>query len=281
MSRKLDRGLCFVLQGKQIVITGASSGIGAASARAFAALGARVVLLARTRVALETIADEIRAQRGVAHVYPVDLRDLEATARVCARVEQEVGVPDILVNNAGSGRWLHIEETATDEAAAMIALPYLAAFAVTRAFVEPMLGRGSGHIINITSPAAFTPFPGAVAYSVARAAMRDFTNALHSDLRGTRLKTSLVVCGVVETEYFRQNPGSRERIPGVSRLFPILSAEQAADAIVRVASTGRRRLIVPARLRWMLWSWFAFPWLAQALVNASGHRRPSLRSRFG
>jgi short-subunit dehydrogenase len=258
---------------KIVLITGASSGIGAATGRAFALRGATVVLLARTRPALEDVAAAIRAGGGVAHLYAVDLADLDATAATCAAILREVGTPDIIVNNAGSGRWLSIEETQPAEATAMIALPYLAAFAVTRGFIEGMMRRGSGQVINITSPAAYTPFPGAVAYSVARSSMRAFTNALHADLRGTGVRASLAVFGVVESGYFAHNPGARERVPSISRLIPTLSNEQAAAAIVHIAESGRRRLVLPFALRITTWLWFAAPWLAQFFVNLTGHQR--------
>ncbi len=261
------------LQGKQVLISGASSGIGAAAARAFAAQGAQVLLLARTQPALEAVAQEIRAAGGTAQVYPVDLSDLDAVAHTAAAITREVGVPDVLVNNAGAGRWLAIEETDPAEALQMTLLPYVGAFALTHAFAAAMLARGSGRIVNLTSPAAYTPFPGAVAYSVARGAMRHFTSALAADLRGTGLSAVLVVCGLVDSSYFDHNPGARERLPSVTRFLPTLTPEQAADALVRAAAGKQRRLIVPAPLRWITWLWFAAPGLVQGVVNLSGHRR--------
>ncbi|KPV49409.1 short-chain dehydrogenase, partial [Kouleothrix aurantiaca] len=114
------------IRGSTILITGASSGIGAAFAQAAARMGARVVLLARNAAALETVAGAIRASGGSAHVFPADLTDPAAVEAVVARILAEVGTPDIVVSNAGSGRWLFAEETPPAEAAAMVAMPYLA-----------------------------------------------------------------------------------------------------------------------------------------------------------
>jgi len=172
------------LKGKILVITGASSGIGAATARAAAREGARVVLLARSQGKLEDLAEEIRREGGQAWVYPVDLTDDQAVAEVAERITREVGTPDILVNNAGVGRWLATEETSAEEAVSMMAAPYFAAFFLTRAFLPDMLRRHTGTIVNMTSLASRIVWPGAVAYTAARWAMRGLTEALRADLSG-------------------------------------------------------------------------------------------------
>ena len=134
------------------LITGASGGIGAATARAMAAAGAKVVLLARTQSKLDAVAADIRTAGGEAFVYPCDLSDADAVNATAERIKAEVGVPDILVNNAGAGRWLAVEETDAEEAVAMMSTPYFAAFFMTRAFVHEMVRRGSGRIANVNSP---------------------------------------------------------------------------------------------------------------------------------
>lgn len=262
------------LAGALVLITGASSGIGAATARQFAGAGARVILMARTQPALDTLAARIRAAGGMAHVCPADLADLDSIARAAEAIQREIGVPDVIVNNAGMGRWLGIEEGDAAEALQMTLVPYVGAYAITHAFAAAMIRRGSGRIVNITSPAAYTPFPGAVAYSVARGAMRHFTAALHADLRGTGVSAVLVVCGEVDSAYFDHNPGARDRLPRISRLYPTLSPEQAAAALVSAAAGTQRRLVVPRLLRWTLWFYFVAPWLMQGLATAAGYRRP-------
>ena len=101
-------------------MTGASSGIGEATARRFAAEGARVVLVARSAERLAAIAAEIAARGGQAHVFACDLADLDAIARLGEAVRGAVGIPDVLVNNAGAGRWLSTIETEPAEARTMI-----------------------------------------------------------------------------------------------------------------------------------------------------------------
>ena len=148
------------LQGRVVLITGASSGIGAATATAIARRGGQVLLLARTQPALETVAAEITAHGGIARVYPVDLTDLTMAAQVARLIQTEVGTPDILINNAGAGRWLFVEETAPAEAVQMMAVPYFAAFFMTHAFLPAMRQRRHGQIINVTSIASYTVWPG-------------------------------------------------------------------------------------------------------------------------
>lgn len=236
------------IRGRIALVTGASSGIGEATALELARRGARVALLARSREGLERVANQIHGRGGAAEVFSVDLTDYAAVAKAAQSVIKRLGTPDLIVNNAGLGRWLFVDETEPAEAQAMMASPYFAAFHVTRAFLPAMLARGSGHIVNISSPAAYFPIRGAAAYSAARWAMRGFSEALRADLYGTGLKVSLIVPGHVRTPYFERNPGSEDRIPGVSGLIPVLSPEQVARAIADAIERERREVILPRAL---------------------------------
>ncbi|RMG96633.1 MAG: SDR family NAD(P)-dependent oxidoreductase, partial [Chloroflexi bacterium] len=146
------------IQGKTAVITGASSGIGAATAKALAQKGAHVLLLARTQDKLAEVAESIIAANGQASIYPVDLSQSEAIRETAVQIQTQHGTPHILINNAGMGRWLAIDETDPAEARQMMAVPYFAAFEITRAFINGMLAQNEGHIVNITSPAAYAPW---------------------------------------------------------------------------------------------------------------------------
>jgi len=158
--------------GTLALVTGASSGIGAATARELAREGARVLLLAPTREALDRVAREITDAEGSAKVQSVDLADAPAVQQAASAIQAESGTPDILVNGAGAGRPLFTEETSPAEAAQMIAVPYLGAFNLTRAFLPDMIRRRRGHIVNVSSVAAFFAVPGMTGYTAARWAMR-------------------------------------------------------------------------------------------------------------
>jgi short-subunit dehydrogenase len=262
------------VNGRTILITGASYGIGAALARAAAQAGGRVVLLARTQDALDRVAAEIGASGGQAHVYPADLADAAAVERVARAIEAEVGTPDILVNNAGIGRWLFLEETGPAEAQAMMAVPYFAAFYVTRAFLPAMLRRGSGQIVNVNSPAALVAWPGASACTAARWALRGFTEALHADLRGTGLRVTAVIPGKVSSTYFIHNPGTEARAPWIAKLLGTITPERAAAEILRAIERDQRQIVLPARYRLLYLVHRIWPGLVRWLAAATGARRP-------
>jgi short-subunit dehydrogenase len=233
-----------------VLISGASSGIGEATAKLYGARGAHVLLLARNAARLGDVAKAVRREGGAADAYAIDLADAGAIAETAARIKREAGTPDILINNAGAGRWLPLLETTAEEALAMIKVPYLAAFNLTRAFLPEMLARRSGAIACITSPASYVVWPNASAYIAARQALAGFTEALRAEVKGKGIDVTLVVLGPVETPYWEHNPGSRERMPVSNpRIAPILSAQEAAEAIFQGVAKRKRRVVKPAVLR--------------------------------
>jgi short-subunit dehydrogenase len=260
------------LPGRTVVITGASSGIGAATADAIAKRGAHVVLVARRESALEEVAQRVRDAGGTADVVPCDLTDADAVTQAGATIRRRTGIPDVLVNNAGAGRWLFVHETPPQEVVTMMAAPYFAAFWMTREMLPGMLRRGSGHIVNLTSPAGFSAWPGGTGYVVARWAMRGFDEALRADLHRTKLRVSLVVPGEVTSPYFANNPGSQERLPKASRLYRRLEPPEVALAIVKAVEQERDRVVLPAMLRLTLLSHRLWPRPTQWLANATGAR---------
>ncbi len=262
------------LKNKTMLITGASSGIGAATAKAAAREGARVLLLARTQAKLEKVAAEIQARGGEARVWPVDVSQPEQVRQVARQITDETGAPDIIFNNAGAGRWLFTEETEMGEAAEMMAVPYLAAFYVTQAFLPAMLRRNSGLILNMSSVAAYLPWPGATAYAAARWAMRGFTEALRADLHGTNVRAALIVFAKVQSDFWAHNPGSEERVPGAQAMIPVITTEQAAAAVVRGIKRDRRVIMTPFMLRVVLGMDALFPGPTRWLLNNTGAKRP-------
>ena len=263
------------ISGSVSVISGASSGIGEATARLLASKGSRVILLARNADRLREITADIRSRNGVADAYAVDLGDAKALAVTAARIVAEHGSPDILVNNAGAGRWLPLLETSPDEAAAMMALPYLGAFNLTRELLPGMLKRRSGQIVNITSVASRLSWPGAVAYSAARAAMEGFTNALRADVQGSGVSVMLATFGTVETAYWKNNPGSREHVPKSAGAMKALTQEQVAEAIVRGIERGQRAILQPRMFKLLFLLSTLFPATVSNYVAGSRTRQPA------
>ena len=200
---------------------------------------------------------------GKAFYYAVDLSDVNDTEQVLQRLKDEHGVPDIIVNNAGVGRFIRIEETSLEEAREMISLPYLAAFDVTRFFIKDMLESNSGQLTFINSPASVQPWASAVTYAAARWAMRGLAKALRADLYGSKIRVMHVIAGKTTSNYWSNNPGSLERMPGIEKLYRKLEPGEVAKAVVRGIRKNRRNVVLPFMLQLTVWINNLFPWLVQ------------------
>jgi len=264
------------LTGKLVLVTGASSGLGAATARAMTRAGARVVLLSRTREALERVADEIEGAGGEAHVVPVDVGDAAAVAQAAERVSADLGVPDVIVHSAGSGRYLFIDETSPEELVQMTQVPYHAAFFVTKEFLAGMLARGSGAIVVLNVPTVVV-WQAAMGYFGARYALRAFVECLRADLRGTGIAVMSVNSGNVETEYSARNDDSDRRIPRLADASPQQSADDFAAAVVKTVRRGRGRDVnTPVGVKLMASLGRHFPRAIGRLIVRSGASRDEI-----
>ncbi len=261
------------LQNRIALITGASSGIGEAAARHLARLGAHVILVARRHETLERIVQEIQSAGGKARAMPCDLGDAHAVSKLAEDVQREVGMPDVLVLSAGAGRWLWLEETEPDEAQAMLASPFWAAFWVARAFMPGMLERRAGRVVIVGSPVAWLTWPGATAYTASRFALRGLFESLRVDLVGTGVTVSMVVPGQVDSAYFTNNPGVLERAPRVAtRLIAPVSVAEVAQAIETTIRTGRAMTVLPWLVRVFFTVNVIAPGLVRWLLVSSGYR---------
>lgn len=262
------------IKGKTVLVTGSSSGIGAAIAMEMANAGARnLLLLARSEEGLKKVADQIESIGCKAKVYIIDLTNDAEVATLAHKIISEEGVPDILVNNAGSGRWKFIEDTSIEEARQMMAVPYFATFSVTRAFLPDMLKRNTGHIVNISSVASRFVWPGATAYTAARWAVRGFTEALRADLYGTGIGVTLYESGYVKSPYWQHNPGSLERIPKISNYLPALTPDLVGKAVVAGVRNNQKLVVIPFMMKFIYLQHFFFPWIVQWLMTVTGFRR--------
>ena len=217
---------------KLVLVSGASSGIGEATAKRYGADGAHVLLLARNAERLDRVAESIRRGGGSASPYLIDLSDANAIAETGARIKRESGTPDIVVNNAGAGRWLPMIETTADDALHMIEVPYLAAFNLTRAFLPDMLARGSGALAFITSPASYIAWPNASAYTAARRAIAGLAETLQAELRSSGISVTLVVLGTVESPLLAaqsRQPRASAREQSKPRADPVIRASRRGD----------------------------------------------------
>ena len=255
-----------------MVVTGASSGIGRATALRFARGGCVVVAVARTRSALESLAAE--APAGTIVVESCDASHGADVTALAARVTAAHGVPDVIVNSAGLGSWKYLEDTSPAELLSMLGAPFLAAAHVTGAFLGAMIERGSGVVLHVGSPASFQPWPGSTAYATSRFALRGLHEALRMDLVGTGVSTCHVIFGEVTSSYFDNNPGSHEHIPTVGKLIPKMTPEQCAAVLWQTSLSPRAEVFEPFSLRVFFWFQRWAPGLFRLVVVKTGRVRP-------
>jgi NAD(P)-dependent dehydrogenase (short-subunit alcohol dehydrogenase family) len=187
------------LAGKRVLITGASTGIGAAIARDLGAAGCIVGICARRGDMLEAV----RADCGPdARAWVIDLSDLDAIAGFAARVEGELGGVDVLVNNAGMPKRRHAVNLTVDEVDRVMSLNYLSPVRLILALLPGMLARGEGRIVNISSVAARFGPPREAAYAASKAAISAFSESLSVDLAGSGVTVHVVNPGIIDTELF-------------------------------------------------------------------------------
>jgi NADP-dependent 3-hydroxy acid dehydrogenase YdfG len=227
------------LNGKIVFITGASSGIGAATALAFAAEGARLLLAARRAGRLSETASRAK-ERGAPAVHAIDLdvRDRRAVQNAIDGLPPEWAEIDILVNNAGLSRGLDkLYMGKIDDWEEMIDTNVKGLLYVTRAVVPGMVVRGRGHVINLGSTAGELAYPRGAVYCGTKAAERLVNDGLRQDVLGTPIRVTSVDPGMVQTDFslvrFR---GDFERASKVYKGVKPLTAEDVADVIVWAAT---------------------------------------------
>lgn len=195
--------MAIVHSSQTTLITGASSGIGAALARRLAERGTGLVLVARRAERLDALAAELRETHGV-HVetVPADLGRPGAGRELAAELDRRGVRVTSLVNNAGFGLDGAFADQDPDELEALLALNVTALVDITRAFVDRLSRAEGGYLVNVTSAAAYQPIPGMAVYAASKAFVLNFTEALWWETRGTGLRTMAFAPGLTRTEFF-------------------------------------------------------------------------------
>jgi uncharacterized protein len=256
------------------VVTGASSGIGRATAMQLAARGWRVIAVARRRDRLEALADQAAAVGGGEIVVEaLDGADADAVAAMAERVQTRYGTPGAIVNSAGAGVWRWPEDTPPELMEQLLDAPFRSAYHVTYGFLEAMLAAGQGVVVHVGSPASLVAWPSATGYTISRWALRGFHEALVQDLHGTGLHSCHVLFGEVTSEYFVANPDSYEFVPTVGRLIPAITPAEAAEVIVRTLHRPRPLVVHPMVHRLLHASYLVAPGVVRVLARATGRQR--------
>lgn len=232
--------------GRVALITGASAGIGEATARVFADAGMRLALCARRADRLERLAGELRARGTEVAVFPLDVTDAAAVRGMVEAVAARFGAVDVLVNNAGRGLAAKFEDTTAEEFRALLELNLLAVVTASQAVLPLMRGQGRGHILNVSSIVGRRSLPGRAAYAATKFAMVAVSESLRLELRGSGVHVSLVYPIYTATE-FHDVETQRFRL---RRRGPVQSAEQVARAMLRCVRRPRAEVYPyrPARL---------------------------------
>jgi short-subunit dehydrogenase len=248
------------VRGSVCLVTGATSGIGRATALRLARAGARVLSLGRDTYALEDVAGRT-AGIGIR----ADLSDPSDVDRAAREAEEALGRVDILVNNAAEGFAGTFAEMKPERAERLVRTNLAAPIRLTRALLPGMLARGRGHVVNVASVAGHVGVPEETVYAATKAGLITFSDSLRYELYGTGVGVSVVSPGVVDTPFFER------RGRPYDRRFPRpISPEPVADGILRAIRAGKAQVFVPA--------WGSFP--ARLRGGLPGLYR-TLARRFG
>lgn len=218
-----------------VFVTGASSGIGEATAKAFARVGARLVLAARRIERLERLAKRLRVPT---HVIELDVRDRAAVHDAVAAIPKRFAAIDVLVNNAGLSRGLEpLQQGSEDNWDVMIDTNVKGLLYVTRAVLPGMVERGRGHVIQLGSIAGHEIYPRGNVYCATKAAVRALNKAMRMDLLGSGIRVTSIDPGLVPTEFsLVRFHGESSRAAKVYEGTRPLSAADVADAVVWCAT---------------------------------------------
>ncbi|HJZ94458.1 MAG TPA: SDR family NAD(P)-dependent oxidoreductase [Gemmataceae bacterium] len=233
--------------GTAAVVTGASSGIGAALARRLAAAGCPVGLIARRRDRLAALADEIRAAGGTAAVAMADVGDRSQVREAFAALGEELGPVDLLVANAGVGAPTTLDPVNTADVEEMFRVNVFGVVYAIEAVLPEMLRRRQGHIAAVSSLAGFLGLPGESGYCASKAAVNTYLDGLRIHLRGRGIRVTTLCPGFVRTPMTAAND---------FHMPWLLDTDEAARRMIRALSRGR--------------AVYRFPWPMSLLVRLAG-----------
>lgn len=232
-------------EGRGVLVTGASSGIGRGLALEAGGRGARVALVARRRDKLEEVAREIAESGGEAFVIEADLGDRAQATRAMERAQEVLGAVDIAMLNAGFGRHQMLVEHDLDDAERMIQVNVLGTLYCASPLAQAMAARGEGWLVFMASVAGLVPVPGEAVYAASKFAVVGLAESISIELEPEGVHVLTVCPGAVNTDFVP--PEELDRMPEAGRKMMIESDEVVA-ATFKALDKGKRRIIVPKKL---------------------------------
>jgi short-subunit dehydrogenase len=249
---------------KVVVITGASSGIGEASAIKFAKKNAKIVLVARRKEKLLQVQKEISKYTDSILICQCDVSNKLQVKEMSDAVLDEFGRIDILVNNAGFVIYGSVLELSIEEIESQMETNYFGMIYCTKNFLPHMIEQGKGHIVNVASVGASFSIPGVASYCATKFAMLGFSEGLKHELSGTGVDITVVSPIAVDTPLF-DHP-SFENFSKHSTIIT-LSPETVANAVLKAANSSRLEIVVPSVARVGIWAKQNFPYFINPIVG--------------
>ena len=254
------------------IITGASSGIGEAAARALSGNGYRVVLAARRKERLTSLASNIREGGGEALAIPTDLRQLDQIQHLVESTLQAYNRIDVLVNSAGYGKLVWLDEQTLADIQDQLQINLTGAIQITREVLPWMIAQDGGHIIHIASIASWVGLPTYSIYAATKFGLRGFLESLRRELRGTGITVSGIYPGAVDTE-FDQHAGVHWKTTRVTPNWLLLTSDDVAHQILKVIKKKKSSALIPGIMRLAVWVNASFPEAVSWLLSKFFYRK--------
>ena len=253
---------------KVVIITGGSSGIGAATARRLARDHMRLTLAARRKDRLKQVAAEVESLGGEVLIVPTDVRKNDDIQHMVQATLDRWGRIDVLFNNAGLRHCNRLLNAYSDDIRDEIHVNLIALIECAQAVLPVMLHQKSGHIINVASIAGLIGRPGSSIYSATKFGVNGFTDALHRELLNSGIHVSAVCPGYTPTEFSANVKAVLEGRPDAPKLPGMMPITYVADQVARLIQHPRLRVIIPHSWKALVILAFLFPGLADVLVTS-------------
>jgi|TARA_B110000438_G_C15811176_1_gene649725 short-subunit dehydrogenase len=261
---------------KTVIITGASAGVGAATARTFANLGANLVLVARGQVALDKITEELASITSVINIA-MDINDASANESLLIKAAQAFGTVDVLINNAGFHQRGEVALNQANDLTKMVDINLRAPIQLSCLMLPYLQKAGGGAIVNVGSLAGRTPLQGAATYAATKAGLRAFTYSLADELQNTGIYVGLVSPGPIDTGFIMSEI---DQVEDIVFSQPMSSAQQVAYAIVSVARGEKTEISLPKISGWLTTVSYLFPKLRRALRPALYRKGRKMKEQY-